>query len=102
MNDIGIHNASMVLDPTLQLPQNEWRKIIQKDTRKIDNYVLIIQLNRNKKFDDFALEFARSHRKKLVRLCLRLDQAVLPGKPILIPQVVDYLSYIDNADYIFD
>ena len=100
LNDIGIHNASMVLDPTLQLPQNEWRKIIQKDTRKIDNYVLIIQLNRNKKFDDFALEFARSHKKKLVRLCLRLDQAVLPGKPILIPQVVDYLSCIDNADYI--
>ena len=48
----------------------------------------------------FAQRFAKENNKTLLRLCLRLDQIVLPGKAVVIPDVTDYLWLIDNADYV--
>ena len=100
LNQIGFDNVELVLDPTLQLPQNEWRNLVGTDHHIASDYVLLIQLNRNKEFDHFAVRFAREHGKRLLRLCLRIDQAILPGKAIIIPDVIDYLRYIADADYV--
>lgn len=100
LNQIGFSDVELVLDPTLQLPQREWRNLVGTDNHIANDYVLLIQLNRNKEFDRFAVRFAREHGKRLLRLCLRVDQAILPGKAIIIPDVIDYLRYIADADYV--
>ena len=100
LKSMGLNNVDLVLDPTLQLSRTEWEKIINTHKISEKNYVLIIQLNRNKNFDNFAIKFAKKHGKRLLRLCLRVDQAVLPGKAVVIPEVSDYLGLIANADYI--
>lgn len=100
LNQIGFSDVELILDPTLQLPQREWRNLVGTDNRIANDYVLLIQLNRNKEFDRFAVRFAREHGKRLLRLCLRVDQAILPGRAIIIPDVIDYLRYIADADYV--
>lgn len=100
LNTIGIQDVNLVIDPTLQLSQKEWRALIKTKVRKYSNYVLLIQLNRNRKFDIFAQRFAKENNKTLLRLCLRFDQVVLPGKAVAIPDVTDYLWLIDNADFV--
>ncbi len=100
LNQIGFDDVELVLDPTLQLPQEEWRNLAGADNHIASDYVLLIQLNRNKEFDRFAVRFAKEKGKKLLRICLRVDQAILPGKAIIIPDVIDYLRYIADADYV--
>lgn len=100
LDNMGIIDYKVVLDPTLQLPKAHWNSIIGTRKVPICNYVLLIQLNRNTKFDAFAVDFASKRNKRLVRLCLRYDQIILPGKSIAIPDVLDYLRYITNADFV--
>lgn len=98
-NGLGLE-AFEILDPTLQMSGDFWKCMCSKRRIISNGYVLLIQLNRNRHFDKLALEFAKKHKLKLVRLCLRLDQIVLPGKCILIPNVLDYIRLIRDAEYI--
>ena len=100
LNNIGLQDVSLVLDPTLYIDRKELIKMAGLKRKKSTNYVLLIQLNHNKKFDRFAEEFARNKGMVLKRLCLRLDQVILPGKSILIPEVEMYLKSIYESDYV--
>ena len=37
---------------------------------------------------------------KILRLCTRYDQFYRPGKSLIIPEVSEFISYIDNAKYV--
>lgn len=98
-DDLGIHGATQVLDPTLQVDRDFWLSQIGK--RKIkEPYVLIYQLNTNPEFDRYAREFARRKKMKLVRFCLRYDQVVRGGEPLVIPPVEEFACAIRYADYV--
>ena len=92
--------AQLVLDPTLQITRANWEELIDCRKRIRSNYVLLIQLNRNHEFDEYAIKFAKKHNKNLLRLCLRVDQMVLPGKSVIIPKVEDYINLIKYADFV--
>ncbi len=89
-----------VFDPTLQLTGNFWREFAGDDSLIHEDYVLLIQLNRNHQFDKFAIQFSNDKKFRLIRLCFRVDQIVLPGKPIVIPEIKDYITLIKNARYV--
>ncbi|WP_420477451.1 polysaccharide pyruvyl transferase family protein, partial [Noviherbaspirillum sp. ST9] len=99
INDLGINNATHVLDPTLQMSRTFWEKYAGK-SRSNEPYVLIYQLNSNKEFDKYAKEFARRKGMKLIRFCTRLDQVFLCGFPAIIPDVFGFVSYIFHAEYV--
>ncbi|WNR43506.1 polysaccharide pyruvyl transferase family protein [Paenibacillus roseipurpureus] len=91
--------SCQIIDPTLVMPASFWRKYTKKP--KIDgDYVLVYQLNNNKLFDKFAAEFAKKNKLKLIRFCTRYDQIIKNGKSILIPEMFDFVSLIDNARYV--
>lgn len=92
--------AYEILDPTLQMDGRFWRKICKPERILKEKYVLLIQLNRNRTFDDLAVSFAHEKNLRLIRLCLRVDQLVLPGKCILIPKVEDYIRLIRDSEYV--
>lgn len=92
--------AYEILDPTLQMNGDFWRSLC-KEARKVEgDYVLLIQLNRNVEFDKYAKSFCNQKGIRLVRLCLRVDQVVLPGKAVVIPEVNDYIRLIRDATYV--
>lgn len=92
-------NVVHVLDPTLNLTGDEWRKAANTHKKK-ENYILIYNLNRSKEFDDYAKELAKKTGLKLVRFCTRYDQILRVGKSKLIPEVFDFVRLIDNATYV--
>ena len=99
LENLGIKNSSHVIDPTLLFPRDFWINFASK--RKIKgNYVLVYQLNKNDKFDKFAVEFAKRKKCKLIRLCYRFDQIRLPGQAIVLPRVPMFVSLIENASFV--
>lgn len=97
---LGLPSATHVLDPTLQVDRDFWLSILpEKLMNRADKgqYVLIYQLNTNPLFDAYAKEFARRKGWKLIRFCTRYDQAFKCGRPILVPEVEEFVSLIANA-----
>ena len=88
-----------LIDPTLALSSNFWRRF--KKTRKIkEDYILIYNLNRSKAFDEYAVNLSKKTGLKLVRFCTRYDQFYRPGKSMLVPDVADFITLIDDATFV--
>lgn len=88
-----------ILDPTMIVTAGFWKKLATDRLVK-KNYVLIYQLNTNKKFDQYAALVAEKLGKKLVRICTRYDQVIKNGKSLLVPSVEDWLSLFYYADFV--
>lgn len=98
-NQYEYDNVINLIDPTLCLDADFWRRYA-KPIKIKDEYILIYNLNRSKEFDRYALELAKRTGLKLVRLCTRYDQFYRVGKSVLVPEVGEFISLIDNAKYV--
>lgn len=98
-NQYHYPNAIHIVDPTIAMTPEFWRNY--SSPRKIqDDYILIYNLNRSKEFDNYANQLSKKTGLKLVRLCTRYDQFYRCGKSILVPEIPDFISLIDNAKYV--
>ena len=88
-----------VVDPTLAYDGDFWRNFAPKSKIEGD-YILIYNLNRSKEFDDYAVKLSKKTGIPLVRLCTRYDQFYRPGKSVLVPEVFEFITLIDNAKYV--
>lgn len=89
-------NCERVLDPTLTMPPEFWRKYATKKRIK-EPYILIYNLNRSKEFDTYAEELSKRTGLKLYRFCTRFDQVFRNGKSLIIPKIFDFITLVDNA-----
>lgn len=96
----GIGNVVSLIDPTLALSCDEWRRVEIVPERKEKDYILIYNLNRSKEFDNYAKKLSKVSGLKLVRLCTRYDQFYRPGKSIFIPDVFEFVGLFDKAAYV--
>lgn len=92
-------NVIHILDPTLLLNSETWRKYV-KNKEKSEDYILIYNLNRSKEFDKYAKKLSKITGLKLVRFCTRYDQFYRVGKSELVPDVFEFVRLIDNAKYV--
>lgn len=95
----GYQNVHRILDPTLAMSAEFWRKRAPK-TRIKEKYILIYNLNRSKEFDEYAKELSKKTGYKLYRFCTRLDQILRNGKSIIIPEIFEFITLIDNAELV--
>lgn len=96
---LGIENSVNVLDPTLLLNGDEWRKI-SFNKFKNEDYILVYNLNRNKKIDNYAKNLSKKTGLKVKFLSYQLHEFYKNGKIYCNPQVEDFLALIDNAKYV--
>lgn len=95
----GYTRCRHVVDPTLAYDGDFWRKYAAKP--KIQGeYILIYNLNRSKAFDEYAVKLSQKTGLPLVRLCTRYDQIYRPGKSVLVPEVFEFITLIDNAKFV--
>lgn len=92
-------NVTHIIDPTLILHGDIWRNFSTAKTFHKD-YILIYNLNRDKKFDKYAQKLSQITGFKLLRLCTRYDQIFRIGKSVVIPEIFNFINLIDNAKYI--
>ncbi len=99
VENLGIKNSVHVVDPTLLLNGNDWRKLAS-NKYKNDNYILVYNLNRNSKIDKYAANLSKKTGLKVRFLSYQLHEFYKKGKISCNPRVEDFLSLIDNAKYV--
>ncbi len=95
MEKLGII-AKQVVDPTLLLSADEWRKIGTKKSK--GKYILIYQLHNDPKLGEYAQKVAKNKRLPLIRISTHLHQITRPGKLIWNPSIAEFIEYIDCAE----
>ena len=96
---LGIKESVNVVDPTLLLNGEEWRKISSNKYSDSD-YILVYNLNRNKKIDMYAENLSKKTGLKVRFLSYQLHEFYKKGKIMCNPKVEDFLALIDNAKYV--
>ncbi|MBR4351285.1 MAG: polysaccharide pyruvyl transferase family protein [Bacilli bacterium] len=97
---LDIKNAERILDPTLVMPKEFWNKY-KKQSKIKEKYILVYNLNNNPDFDNYAKKLEEKTGIKVYRFCTRYDQVRKFGKSLLIPDVLDFITLISNAEYVF-
>lgn len=95
-NQYHYDRVERILDPTLVMRPEFWRSIAPPIKKK-EKYILIYNLQRSKKFDQYAKELAKRTGYRLYRFCTRFDQVMRNGKSIMMPDILEFVTWIDNA-----
>lgn len=97
LKSIGIE-AKLVLDPTLLLDGEEWKKLDSKAPICKKPYLLIYQLNSNKKMDEYAEKLASKMNWEIVRLGFSHSDKYKSGRCIMHPSVQSFVNLFSNAN----
>ena len=95
IQDLGL-NAVQVIDPTLLLDAEYWKKYLKPIPQQ--KYILVYQLHNNKRFDKYVENVACEMNLPLVRVSPSIQQIFRKGKLCWSPDVGEFLSYIKNAE----
>lgn len=99
LESIGYAKAVHVLDPTLMLSGDEWTQALH--LKKTDKpYVLIYQLNDNKKMLDFAAQIAKDNNMELIIIASKYRSVNCKHKVIKNCKPERFLELVKNAKYV--
>lgn len=97
LREFGL-NGVHVVDPTLLLTPDEWRKLCTKKAPK-PGYVFIYNLNRNKVLEQAAVAIAKKKGLRVVNFADTFE--FIPGAENRFGNdPLDFLNYLSNADYV--
>ncbi|MBQ4259138.1 MAG: polysaccharide pyruvyl transferase family protein [Lachnospiraceae bacterium] len=101
MRKLGCKNVQTVLDPTLMLSKEEWKKMEKKPSYKLPkNYILVYFLDRKSSYEDVARKVSKELGLPIVD--------IMPGKKGNLSTAVcdktagpaEFLYYVNHAEYI--
>lgn len=99
LENLGYPYVEHVIDPTLALNWDDWKPLIAKNRIKT-KYILIYKLNKNPALEAYARMLAEKTGCKIVRATYWLSNLFHGGKCVFCPEVGEFLSLIDNAEYV--
>ena len=97
LNDINIE-VKQVLDPTLLLTKDEWKKNINIKSKMDKKYILVYQIHNDPKLSSYAKKIAKEKKLPLIRISTAFHQITRGGNFIWTPSLEVFLSYIKNAE----
>ncbi|MBR3322452.1 polysaccharide pyruvyl transferase family protein [Candidatus Saccharibacteria bacterium] len=95
LKELGIKSTNVV-DPTLLLSGDEWREL-SSNKFKNEKYILVYNLNRNNKIDEYAQKVAKKNGLKVKYISYQLHEKYKKGKVYCSPSIEDFIALIDNA-----
>lgn len=99
LENLGIHKAKMVLDPTLVISREFWENMCSKRLIN-EEYIFVYQLNTNKNFVDYVNRFAKKHRLRIIYVKSRLEKGYHNATYIDSPMVEGWLSLFKYANFV--
>lgn len=99
LNQMGIHGAEQVLDPTLMFSREFWEKYTSKNSRK-KKYLLVYQVHDNKNMEKYAKQLANKMGLELVRVSNSFAHVFRGGKFEYLPDPGQFLSLFKHAEYV--
>lgn len=101
ISELTGRKAPMVCDPTFLVRKEEWKKIAKKPEGHLP-YVLYYTVKPSPKLYQKALQFAKAHNLKVIKIGGRLRDYFDPKKPAVFGVgPAEFLGLIDHADYVF-
>lgn len=100
LDDIGIHGAVPVIDPTLMLDRAAWGNIASKALVPNQPYILIYQLNKNSEFDQYAQKLSKKLQLPIYRIAYGIHEKRKGEHIIVCPRVEEFLGLFMNAEYV--
>lgn len=100
LTDLGFHNASILLDPTLMIDYTIWDKFASASKIK-GKYILLYQLHGDSDALNYALEFSKKNNLKVIRIITMYHQIRFGCTNIVVPTVEEFVSLFKNAEYVF-
>lgn len=88
--------STLVLDPTLMLEADEWRKLAAKQ-KKEKPYILIYQLNPNPQMDQYAERLAQKKNWEVVRIGFGRSDRQKGVRCVMMPSVEKFLGLFCDA-----
>ncbi len=99
LKELKIKDSTNVLDPTLLLDGDSWN-LISSSKYENEKYILVYNLNRNKKIDRYAKALSEKTGMKIKFLSYQFHDFYKKGTIICNPKVEDFLALIKNASYV--
>ena len=101
LHSMGL-GAKQVLDPTLMLSSDEWKQYMKpiKTVKNMGKYILIYQIHNNPELDSYAKSFSQYTGLPLIRVSPLLHQIKRGGKFVYLPDISEFLSLINNTEYL--
>lgn len=99
LKGLGVKNAISVIDPTLTVDSKFWNELATHKKRN-KPYVLIYQLGKDSRVDEFAKYMSQKTGIEVVRICIRYDYILRYGKAVMIPSFEYFLTLFANAEYV--
>lgn len=100
IENLGL-NATLNLDPTLLLDRSFYDEFLPKPKHLQEKYILLYQLHNNKNLNEIALSLAQKTNYKIFRISPnKAHKFKKPGKFLYINNPFEFISYIDNAEYV--
>lgn len=105
LQEWGMSNCiGQVLDPTLLLGKDEWKRLLLSETDEKKyagkKYILVYQIHNDPKLSDYANRIAKHTGMELLRVNPYYHQRFRGGKFICCPDLSEFLALIDNASCI--
>lgn len=99
IKELGNKDVKHVLDPTLLLDKHDWEPLISKKYSD-KKYILLYNINRNIQLESYAKELSKLKKIPLYFMSYNYHDVIKSGKLITCPRVEEFLSLINNAQYI--
>lgn len=95
----GTNCVGQVLDPSLLLSGDDWRRLFDLKEKEDEPYILTYQIHNDANLSKYAKNLATHKKMKLIRVNPFLHQCFRGGKFRLCPDVKEFLNLINNATY---
>ncbi len=99
LDDMDYPSAKLILDPTLLISRDEWKKLFEKTKYANRKYLLVFALNKNPAIDRAAEKLSEQFGLPIVRVSFSMKD-VMKKNIEYIPSVGKLLSMIDRAEYV--
>lgn len=99
LQENGVKNTC-TLDPTFLLSANEYNTLVQDESQKTDQYILVYELQKNCEMEKLAFRIAKEKNLKVRMLVGYISYAKKKSYEIRDAGPAEFLSLIRNADYI--
>lgn len=105
LNDIGINNAKLTVDPTLLLSKEKWMKLIPEKIIS-DRYIFAYFLGNNDDAKKLMKKFSKKMGLKIVSISIASGNLKIKDQrdsDLILDNIdpFDFVSLIKNAEYIF-
>lgn len=98
--DITEKEVTHVVDPTLLLPSDNWRKLIGEKPTSHEKYVLAYFLSDNKYYLDYVRQYASKYHLSL-KMFHNFKKYSCYADELVVAGPLEFLQYIDGASILF-